>query len=165
MLKWSLVEIGVLLFFIFINNFPQRLRCNAKLFSDDTSVSSTTTSPAILLSNFNEDLPKITQWGYQWKMLFNQDIAKLSQEIIFFERKIIQVIQVYTLIMHEYNANLFKNILVYFLDEKLSFWEHIAVKIKKSTIGVNLMRKLNLLLPRSSLLTGVLSDLIWIMKI
>ena len=141
------------------------MRCNAKLFSDDTSVSSTTTSPAILLSNFNEDLLKIAQWGYQWKMLFNQDITKLSQEIIFLERKIIQVIQVYTLIMHEYNANLFKNILFYFLDEKLSFWEHIAVKIKKSTIGVNLMRKLNLLLPRSSLLTGVLSDLIWIMKI
>ena len=111
----------MLLFFVFINNFPQRLRCNAKLFSDDTSVSSTTTSPAILLSNFNEDLPKITQWGYQWKMLVNQDITKLSQEIVFFERKIIQVIQVYTLIMHEYNGNLFKNILVYFLDESSRF--------------------------------------------
>ena len=40
-----------------------------------------------------------------------------------------------------------------FLDEKLSFLEHIDEKIKKATVGVNLMRKLNLLLPRSSLLT------------
>ena len=31
--------------------------------------------------------------------------------------------------------------------------EHTDVKIKKTTVGVNLMRKLNLLLPRSSLLT------------
>ena len=40
-----------------------------------------------------------------------------------------------------------------FLDEKLSFLEHIDEKIKKVIVGVNLMRKLNLLLPRSSLLT------------
>ena len=40
-----------------------------------------------------------------------------------------------------------------FLDEKLSFLEHIDEKIKKATVGVNFMRKLNLLLPRSSLLT------------
>ena len=40
-----------------------------------------------------------------------------------------------------------------FLDEKLLFLEHIDVKIKKATEGVNLMRKPNLLLPRSPLLT------------
>ena len=32
--------------------------------------------------------------------------------------------------MHEYNGDLFKNILV-FLDEKLSFSEHIDVKQRK----------------------------------
>ena len=41
--------------------------------------------------------------------------------------------------------------LVLFLDEKLLILEHIDEKIKK--VEVNLMRKLNLLLPRSSLLT------------
>ena len=39
------------------------------------------------------------------------------------------------------------------LDEKLSFLKHIDVKIKKATVVVNLMHKLNLLLPRSFLLT------------
>ena len=39
-----------------------------------------------------------------------------------------------------------------FLDEKLSFSEHINEKTKKVTKGINLLRKLNLSLPRSSLL-------------
>ena len=39
-------------------------------------------------------------------------------------------------------------------DEKLSFFEYIDVKIKKATVGVNLMRELNLFfLPRLSLQT------------
>ena len=33
------------------------------------------------------------------------------------------------------------------------FLEHVDVKIKKATVGVNLNRKLNLLLPRLALLT------------
>ena len=40
-----------------------------------------------------------------------------------------------------------------FLDSKLSFFDHINEKIRKATKGVNVVRKMNLLLPRSSLLT------------
>ena len=73
--KWSLAEAGVLqgsilgppLFLIYINDFPQGLRCNAKLFPDDSSLFLTITKPAISSSNLNEDLRKIAQWAYQWK--------------------------------------------------------------------------------------------------
>ena len=55
-----------------------------------------------------------------------------------------------------------------FLDEKLSLLEHIEEKIKKAIVEVNLMRmrKMNLLLLRSSLLTvyKCFSDLIWTME-
>ena len=51
--------------------------------------------------------------------------------------------QVNILKMHEYNDNLLKTSWS-FLDENLSFWKNINVKIKKATIGVNLLRKLNL---------------------
>ena len=40
-----------------------------------------------------------------------------------------------------------------FLDSKLNFFDHINLKILKATKGVNVVRKMNLLLPRSSLLT------------
>ena len=82
--KWYLVEVGVpqgsilgsLLFLVYINHLLQGLRCNAKLFADDTLRFSTITSPAILTSNLNEDLVKITHRAYQWKMSFNPDITK-----------------------------------------------------------------------------------------
>ena len=71
--KWSLVEAGVpqgsmlglLLFLVHINELPQELHCNAKLFADNTSLFSTINSPAISSSNLNEDLLKITQCVYQ----------------------------------------------------------------------------------------------------
>ena len=47
----------------------------------------------------------------------------------------IHVTQFYTLIMHKYNSNLS------LFDEKLSFFEHIDVKIKKATVGVKLCVK------------------------
>ena len=40
-----------------------------------------------------------------------------------------------------------------FLDSELSFFDHINDKIKKTTKGVNIIRKMNLLLPCSSRLT------------
>ena len=40
-----------------------------------------------------------------------------------------------------------------FLDSKLDFLGHINEKIKKATKGVNIIRRTNLLSPRSSLLT------------
>ena len=33
--------------------------------------------------NLNNDLVKILQWAYQWKMSFNPDITKQAHEVIF----------------------------------------------------------------------------------
>ena len=38
------------------------------------------------------------------------------------------------------------------VDEKLSFPEHISEKLKRVTKSINILLKLNLILPRSSLL-------------
>ena len=101
----------------------------------------------------NDNLRKISRWAYQWKIIFNPDASKQAQEIVFSRKA---------------NANnhatlYFNNVPVIreniqkhlglFLDSKLSFFDHINEKIKKATKGVNVIRKMNLLLPRSSLLT------------
>ena len=147
--KWSLVEAGVrqgsilvpLLFLVYINDLPQGLRCNVKLFADDTSLFSTITRPAISSSNL------------QWKMLFNPDITKQAREIIFSRKKIVTSHPSLYFNNGQIQRQSVQKHLGLFLDEKLSFLEHIDVKIKKATVRINLMRKLNLLLPRSSLLT------------
>ena len=107
-------------------------------------------------------------------MSFNPDITKQAQEIIFSQKE-----------NDTSHPNLYFNNariqrksvhkhLGLFFDETLSFLEHIDVKIKKATVGANLIRKLNLLLLRSSLLTiylysdmfliKCLLDLIWTME-
>ena len=86
-------------------------------------------------------------------MIFNSNASKQSQEIVFSRKA---------------NANnhgtvYFNNLPVirvniqkylgFFLDFKLRVFDHINEKIEKATKGVNAIRKMNLLLPRSSLLT------------
>ena len=132
---------------------PQGLHCNAKLFADDTSLFSTITSPAISSSNLNEDFAKIAHWAYQWKMSFNSEITKQAQEIILSRKKNSTSHPSLYFNNTPIQRKSVQKHLGLFLDEKLSFLEHIDEKIKKATVWVTLMRKLNLLLPRSSLLT------------
>ena len=65
-----------LLFLIYINDLPNGLQSNPKLFADDTSLFSTvqdiTTSTVIL----NNDLTKISEWAVPWKTNFNADPSK-----------------------------------------------------------------------------------------
>ena len=74
--------LGPLLFLIYINDLPNGLNSNAKLFADDTllfPVNNITNSANLL----NGDLSKIDKWALQWKMSFNPDPTKQAQEIIF----------------------------------------------------------------------------------
>ena len=66
--------VGPLLFLTYINELPNGLQPNAKLFTTDgTSLFSTvhhlTTSTVCL----NSDLTKISDWAVKWKMNFNPD--------------------------------------------------------------------------------------------
>ena len=56
---------------------------NAKLFADDTSLFSVVHNVNTSAGEVNNDLVKISEWAYQWKMSFNHDLLKQSQEIIF----------------------------------------------------------------------------------
>ena len=85
--KWSNIAVGVLqmliigplLFLIYINDLSNNLSSNPKLFADDTTLFSVVHDVNQSGINLNDDLEKISNWTFQWKMSFNSDISKQAQ--------------------------------------------------------------------------------------
>ena len=93
--KWSQIKAGVpqgsvlgpLLFLVYINNLPEGLTSNVKLFADDTSIFSVVRDSSSLSLFRNEDLSKILQWWYKWKMLFNPDVSSKTKRLFSHAKK------------------------------------------------------------------------------
>ena len=71
-----------LLFLIYINELSDGLKGECKLFADDTSLFSVVNDINTSVSDLNEDLEKIINWPFKWKMNFNPDPNKQAQGII-----------------------------------------------------------------------------------
>ena len=82
--NWSKIKAGVpqgsilgpLLFLVYINDLPEGLATNAKLFADDISLFSVVHDSTLSSVSLNNDLRNISPWAYQWKMIFNPDVSK-----------------------------------------------------------------------------------------
>ena len=74
--------LGPLLFLIYINDLPNGLQSNPKLFADDTSLFFTVQDITTSTVSLNYDLTKISEWAVQWKMNFNPDPCKQAQELL-----------------------------------------------------------------------------------
>ena len=75
--------LGPLLFLIYINDLPDNLVSDVKMFADDTSIFSVVENSFESQTNLNNDLDKIKQWAHQWKMKFNPDPSKQAIQVIF----------------------------------------------------------------------------------
>ena len=75
--------LGPLPFLIYINDLPEGLSSNAKLFADETSLFSVVHDINTYAIELNSDLKKISDWAFQWEITFNPDRSKQAQEIIF----------------------------------------------------------------------------------
>ena len=75
--------LGPPLFLIYINDLPDGINSLCKIFADDTSLFSKVYDIHKSASKLNEDLEKISYWAYQWKMQFNPDPNKQTNEVIF----------------------------------------------------------------------------------
>ena len=140
-------------FLIYINDLPEDLVLNRKIFTDDTSPFSVIRNNQSLAQNLNEDLNKINHWTFQWKMSFNPDPGKQAQEVIF-SRKLQKSVY---LPLHFNNIAVTQSAtqkhLGMLLDIKLNFQEHLKNIYSKVNKTISLLRKLHNTLPRLSLLT------------
>ena len=72
---------------MYIEDLSDGLKSEFKLFADDTSLFSVVNDINTSASDLNEDLEKIGNWAFKWKMNFNPDPNKQAQEIIFNKKK------------------------------------------------------------------------------
>ena len=86
-------------------------------------------------------------------MSFNPDRTKQAQKIIFSRKKNATTHPTLFFNNSEIKLSLNQNHLGLTLDSKLSFNEHINDKIHQANKGLGLLRKLQTILPRNSLLT------------
>ena len=75
--------LGPLLFLIYINYLTDGTSSIEKPFADDISLFSVVQNKNNSASQLNNDLNKVSDWAYTWKMPFNADPSKQAQEVIF----------------------------------------------------------------------------------
>ena len=145
--------LGPLLFLVYINDLPNGLKSNAKLFADDTSLFTIVKDRSVSANILNNDLQLISLWAYKWKMLFNPDPKKPAQEVLFSRKKQIQNHPTISLNNVQVERTTYQKDLGVILDEKLNFKEHVDSTISKVNKGVSLIKKLSHSLQRKSLVT------------
>ena len=72
-----------LLFLVYINDLPNKLKSSAKPFTDDIPLFTIVNNKNESANTLNNDLLLISKWAYNWKMLFNLNPRKPAQEVYF----------------------------------------------------------------------------------
>ena len=143
--------LGPLFFLVYINDLTADLKCNVKLFADDTSLFTVVEDSNTAANDMNHDLELISQWAYDWKMSFNPDPQKQAVELVFSKKKI----EIHHPVIHFNNIPVTKveehKHLGVVLDSKLSFSAYIKAAISKTRKGIGLLRRLSKYLPRNTL--------------
>ena len=120
--------LGPLVFLIFINDLPDNLICNPKLFADDVSLNAVMYERNVCTNSLNDDLKRLYEWSVKWKKIFNPNPTKPAEDVIFTKRNLtlydpvsgVDVMQV------DYHKHL-----GFILDSKMSYSKHIDGKIGK----------------------------------
>ena len=143
--------LGPLLFLIYINDLTDGLRCNVKLFADDTSIFTVVHDPHTAALDINHDLNLIESWAHNWRMSFNTDPNKQAVEVTFSKKRI--PINHPPIFFNDVPVKNFQEQkhLGIILDSKLSFTSHIKSIISKSRQGIGMLRFLSKYLPRHTL--------------
>ena len=77
------ISLGPLFFLIYINDLPQELHSDVKLFADGTSLFWVVHDLDALQAALSNDLVKTQEWTYNWKTSFNTYGNKQTPELRF----------------------------------------------------------------------------------
>ena len=143
--------LGPILFLIYINDLPDNINSQMKLFADDSSLFTRVDDIHTTHEKLVADLETVTAWAHQWKMVFNPDISKQAIEVVFSGKKNkvnhpnlhLNVIPV---ARHDYT----KYLGVY-LDSGLNFSKHVKEAISKASRGISLLKYLSKYVDRNVL--------------
>ena len=128
---------------MYINDLPDRLTSICKIFADDTSFFSKTINKKKSEIEPNKDLKLISQWAYQWKMLFNPDPTKQATEVCFSHKHGNIPHKPLTFNNNKIQSAPAQKYLGLILDSKLDFNQHIDDKINKCNKIIGTIRRLN----------------------
>ena len=124
------------------------------MFADDISLFSTVHDPTLSAKILNDNLSRISEWAHRWKILFNPDITKQAQEVIFSRENTKNDHPIVYLNETPVRHTTCQKHLGMLLDEKWNYSHHIKNKIAaKANKGIRLICKITHVLPRQSLLT------------
>ena len=143
--------LGPLLFLIYINDLIKDMKCDARIFADDTSIFKIVNDVAGAFNDLNHDLKIVEHWGRQWRMSFNPDPLKPPVEVIFSTKTkppdhpeiIFNGIPLSRRKEHKH--------LGLILDKKLTFHNHIIEKINKTKQLLYTMKKTRHYIPSFAL--------------
>ena len=129
------------------------MQSSFKLVADDTSLFLTVYDPNMSADQLDQDMKKISNRAYIWKMIFDPDLSKQAQKVIFSRKtfKINQPITTFNTIPVARTP--YQKHLGLYPDEKLNFNHNIIVKISKAHKGIGIIKRLSNILPRNSLIT------------
>ena len=145
--------LGPLFFLIYINDLPDGLKSNVKLFADDTSLFSVVKNKEESASDLTNDFDMISKWAYNWKMSFNSDPKKPAQEVLFSGKNSnITHSIIYFNNDQVQRANQQKHLGI-ILDEKLNFKSHVDKVRTKASKGIAVIKILRNSLPYKSFIT------------
>ena len=135
--------LGPLLFLVYINDLTENIKSQMRLFADDSFLFTPVKNVEATHEQLVKDLETVSNWGHQWKMVFNPDITKQAVEVIFSVKN-----------KKPFHPELsFNEIPVaredhtkhlgLHLDSRLNFAKHITEAIRKATKGLSLMKYLS----------------------
>ena len=145
-------NLGPLLFLIYINDLADGLKCNVKLYADDTLIFTVVHNLHSSSVELNHDLNLIKLWAQNWRMSFNPDPAKQAVDMIFSTKRVPMNHQpVFFNGVPVVRVHIQKHLGI-ILHSKLSFAAHIQSVISKCRQGIGMLRLLSNYLPCHSLI-------------